>query len=184
MRCSFCEKHRRVAECLYCLNFVCDDEFCQGEHDMEQIELLSVSSRAVCYLGTDKIIKYGCPNQPATGGQNRIEATTWERVKDHPYADYLAPVLEAAPDGSWLIQKRINGRIPMRSEQNALAMLLTVAEEIGIDTLDIGGDNVMIDVNGNPVIIDYGFDRFLYEERDEDERCGTCTYCSQYAYLS
>lgn len=146
------------------------------------IELLTVSSRAVCYLGTDRVIKYGCPESANSGGQNRVEASTWERIKDSPYASYVAPVLEAAPDGSWLIQKRIDGRTSGHRDGKTLETLLDIADSIGIDTLDIGGDNVMIQHDGTPIIIDYGYDRYFYEDGEEAGVCGTCTYCTQYRY--
>lgn len=146
-------------------------------------ELLTVSSRAVCYLGTDCVIKYGCPESSTSGGQNRVEAATWERTKSSPYASYLAPVLDSAPDGSWLIQKRIDGRASGHRDRKVVDKLFDIAEAIGIDTLDIGGDNIMIQHDGTPIIIDYGYDRYLYEDGEEAGVCGACTYCTQYRHF-
>jgi hypothetical protein len=113
-----------------------------------------------------------------SGGQNRIEGVTWERVKDSPLAQrHLARVYAFAPDGSWLIQEKIDSPESRRNRvTHAMERELVQAlNDLGIDAEDVWTSNWR-DRDGVAVSIDYGYDHILFDGGDR-RACGACVHC-------
>lgn len=142
--------------------------------------LISKSNRIVQHLGADKVIKFGCPKNSRSGGQNRTEGMTWQRVGADPLAQqHLARVYAYAPDGSWLIQEKIEGDRPNTKRVVCYSMqgeLIDALDLLGIDTTDMWAANWR-ERDGKAVAIDYGYDDLIYDS-DDSNKCGTCIHCT------
>ncbi len=139
--------------------------------------------RAVYSLGDGNVLKVpgGSWSEDAQGCNLR-EADIWAAVQESPIAEWLAPVIACAEDGSWLImQEALGGTTRDRpaSGQPAIKSVTKSAplrdgRRLFADDLHSG--NVGLTSKGRPVIIDYG--NFALESEDsepDDARCsGPC----------
>lgn len=141
-------------------------------HTLSRAPLAS-SSRIVDKLGDKFVIKFGCP-KGVSGEQNRVEARHWKRLKDYPnIGNILVPVLDASPDGSWLIMPKVKvpGRIP---EADARA-LQSACKRLGIMSKDISGSNIGMLEDGTYVAVDYG-EWNEYDKETPGSCDGTCIF--------
>lgn len=137
---------------------------------------LSKGNRIVQRIGQNLVIKYGCPESSLSGGQNKIEAESWRRVKRTADARHFAPVLAAAPDGSWLLMPYMehDDRLTPDGRRHGVRTLRGILERRGLDSADIHSGNWRM-VGGVPKMIDYG-----YSGKDfgrQRGRCGKCEHC-------
>lgn len=142
---------------------------------------LSTSCRVVMTLGPDKVIKFGCPLNSATGGQNRVEAMNWEKNKLHPLAKrHLARVYAYAENGAWLIMERLTVAAPRnrRLSEPMEDELKDALHQMGIDYGDMWSNNWMTGDDGQAVAIDYGYEEVLFGQ-EERAACGECEWCRQ-----
>ena len=150
-------------------------------------QYLSQGNRIVESVGDRLVIKWGCPHSSKTGGQNRIEAASWERVKHLPdVTHYLQPVVASAPDGSWLLMEKVTtDTLPKDFYSKRVPELTQWAKQNGLGamTRDIHSANVGINPHGETVVIDYGFNQDKFRQTYEREMCAQkneplCTYCT------
>lgn len=149
---------------------------------------LGSGNRIAQKLSNGTVIKFGCPESSRTGGQSLIEASLWNRYKNHAGVDEcLVPVLDSAADGSWLIMPLVR---PL--ERNMQGMSWREIDDLidglkhrlrkyrinAVDTLDLHIGNVGFLPNGTLVALDYGFknDKFDTKER----LCNGCTWSRLY----
>ena len=124
-------------------------------------------------VGETTVTKYGCTAEIRTGGQNLAEVRTWERVKNTPLAPYFVPVLDYAPDGSWLVQQRVKPLdLSERARARAFSDMLTLA---GYREQDMQPDNLG-EMDGRTVLLDYGFND-AHVVGINGYRCGNCISC-------
>ena len=137
---------------------------------------LSKGNRIVQRIGQNLVIKYGCPSSSMSGGQNKIEAASWERVKGTADARHFAPVLASAPDGSWLLMPYMEHDDGLTRDQryDGVDTLQTVLDRQGLDSGDVHSGNWRM-VGGVPKMIDYGYSWSKF--RSKRFRCGTCKHC-------
>lgn len=143
---------------------------------------LSRGNRIVHRLGTDKVIKWGCPKNGRSGSQNRMEGRTWNEVKWHPLAQkHLAKVHSFAPDGSWLIQDFVEGDEPDdykdKVAQKAKTQLRQALFVLGMSVRDMHSGNWRVNPEGEGVMIDYGYKYSMFT-RNENRQCGECMHCN------
>lgn len=125
------------------------------------------------------VIKYGCPSDSRSGGQNLFEAAQWERVKGTPAEIAFAPILEYATDGSWLKMRRVDRVLDRGEHWYVNAFADHVRDTYGYSEFDRQGANTGI-LDGRPVFIDYGFQGYNKGITADVPRCeGTCIYCSE-----
>jgi hypothetical protein len=134
---------------------------------------LGTGNRIVQTFTNGVVVKFGCPNAPATGGQNKIEAATWRLLKDKPgVRDVLMPVLDYARDGSWLyMPQALSNEEWTQKEKNALRER---AEAFGLETVDMHNGNIRYNSAGTLVMIDYGFKVGAFDKAAS--RCSGCEW--------
>lgn len=137
---------------------------------------LSKGNRIVQRIGQNLVIKYGCPSSSMSGGQNKIEAASWERVKGTADARHFAPVLAAAADGSWLLMPYVanDPDLDYTERNRGVRILETTLQRHGLDSGDVHSGNWRM-VGGVPKVIDYGYSFNDFASRRG--ACGTCEHC-------
>lgn len=133
--------------------------------------------RFVYEYGVAAVIKFGCPLDSLTGGQNLAEAARWQSVKDTPLARFFVPVLDYAADGSWLIMDRAQPLMP--HEYPRLRAFVEMVAEYGIREEDPQTDNTGT-YQGRTAFLDYGFDKAYRDGlRLGYKRCRQCQRCQE-----
>lgn len=128
---------------------------------------LGAGNRIAQKLSNGTVIKFGCPNDSRSGGQNVLEASTWRRIRNIPgILDIVMPVVDSAADGSWLLMPLASerswndmsreDRAQWRDDMDALRRRASAA---GLDRLmlDAHMGNVRYNERGMLVLIDYGY---------------------------
>jgi hypothetical protein len=125
-------------------------------------------------IHADHVIKYGCPDYRLGAGQNLAELRQWLTVKGTPAERYYAPVLDAAPDGSWLKMARA---IPLQPHegQRVRSFIDMVAQNTGYHEEDDQTDNTG-EYDGRTVFIDYGYNGSMSYT---PTTCDGCTQCGR-----
>lgn len=122
----------------------------------------------------ETVIKYGCPKNSRSGGQNLEEWRQWQRVKGTDLERYFAPVLTASDDGSMLVMPRAKVLSP--SDQRRLNSFVEMVSHAGYHEMDPQTDNAG-EYDGRTVFIDYGYQGYNQDILNGYGTCGQCHYC-------
>ncbi len=134
---------------------------------------LGKANRIVQTFTNGFVVKFGCPLSPKSGGQNLLEYKTWQKVKNEPnVSNILMPVLDAAPDGSWLYMAQ--ARTERTWDQRQRAALKRKVAALGLEVDDMHDGNLGWNANGNLVMIDYGYKHKEFGKRAQ--RCDGCEW--------
>lgn len=145
---------------------------------------LGSGNRIVERIEKKYVIKFGCPENCRTGGQNRIEGDTWNKFKDDPHtAPFLVPVVDYDPHGAWLIMPYVSQKVRTLTYDESEKWKYRIEKQgFGFSTADFGPRNLGFNEAGEIVALDYGYRQGKFSWNDRG-RCGSCEHCRLHKVL-
>lgn len=143
---------------------------------------ISESQRIVCYIDRSFVVKFGCPINAYTGGQNTLESLRWAEYRTEPFRGFFTAILGAASDGSWIITERAD-LSPAKETPEFVRLHDVLATGLGLKDIRPGNTGYHTRT-GKLVCRDYGFSPSEPSLLQLARTCGLCMWCQLRQRLS